>query len=94
MSEAELEAFFQRAVEDGRTFARRHGEYAGAQAACSELVNSIANRELALSIIQGDAALSHLSAMPPGRQIAALAALAHVAAQGCSYGVGAELSGR
>jgi hypothetical protein len=31
--------------------------------------------------------------MQPARQIAALVALAQVAAQGCDYGVGAELSG-
>jgi hypothetical protein len=94
MSEAELEAFFQRAVEDGRSFARTHGEYAGALAACSDLVNSLANRELALSILQGNVVLSHLRAMRPERQVLALGALAQVAAQGCTYGVGAELSGR
>jgi hypothetical protein len=93
MTEAELEDFFQRTVERGRTFARTYGEYGEADAACGELVRSIANRDVALAILEGDVVVSHVSAMRPERQIAALVALAQVAAQGCSYGVGAELSG-
>jgi hypothetical protein len=93
LSETELEAFFQRTVERGRAYARTYGDYATAQAACGELVRSFANRELALSILEGDVVVTHLRTMQPARQIAALVALAQVAAQGCDYGVGAELSG-
>jgi len=84
MTEAEVEAFFQRAVEGGRSFARAYGDYAGAQAACGRLVNSV---------LSGEAAPPEVAAMPPGRQAAALAALGQVAAQGCNYGA-AEVSGR
>lgn len=86
MTETEVEAFFQRAVEGGRMFARTYGAYGGgAEAACGRLVNSILN---------GEVVPPQVAALPPERRFPALGALGQVAAQGCMYGVGAELSGR